>query len=391
MAWFFRWGIKKQKKEWSYYMKIAIDALPLLGHAGGKVFLQQLINALFDYDKDNEYNLVFRKYNLDLKKYRLKFTNQNNIKIDKILMPNRIMEYFWTFNEFNFLKGDTLYNNSDIFLSLLYFFPIFKKTKTVSILYDITTLKIDEYGSHKKEFMIRMNNLIKRSDKIVAISEFTKKDFCQYFNYPERNVDVVYPTVDLSFKVLDRNKVENMIKKYNLNFREYFIYVGNISYHKNIDRLITAFLKLKYNGKKLVLCGRTNWGKNIVDRIRKDKISDKVMLLENVNDEDLPFLYNGSISLCYVSLYEGFGLPILEAMKCGRPVIVSNLTSMPEVVSDAGITVNPYDETEIASKMEEILNIEKNEYYSRKSLERANFFDQKKLALSMIDIFNKVV
>ncbi|MCX7647050.1 MAG: glycosyltransferase family 4 protein, partial [Elusimicrobiales bacterium] len=174
-------------------------------------------------------------------------------------------------------------------------------------------------------------------------------------------------------------------------FREYFIYVGNISYHKNIDRLITAFLKLKYNGKKLVLCGRTNWGKNIVDRIRKDKISDKVMLLENVNDEDLPFLYNGSISLCYVSLYEGFGLPILEAMKCGRPVIVSNLTSMPEVVSDAGITVNPYDETEIASKMEEILNIEKNEYYSRKSLERANFFDQKKLALSMIDIFNKVV
>ncbi|MCX7647049.1 MAG: glycosyltransferase, partial [Elusimicrobiales bacterium] len=194
-------------------MKIAIDALPLLGHAGGKVFLQQLINALFDYDKDNEYNLVFRKYNLDLKKYRLKFTNQNNIKIDKILMPNRIMEYFWTFNEFNFLKGDTLYNNSDIFLSLLYFFPIFKKTKTVSILYDITTLKIDEYGSHKKEFMIRMNNLIKRSDKIVAISEFTKKDFCQYFNYPERNVDVVYPTVDLSFKVLDRNKVENMIKK----------------------------------------------------------------------------------------------------------------------------------------------------------------------------------
>lgn len=370
-------------------MKISVDALPLVGRAGGKVYTENLLNSFLKYDNFNSYNLVFRKWNMNLSLYRRKY-NSLNFKVSKILIPNRILEYLWTFNDFK-IYADFLYGNPEIYLNSTYFLPNFKKTKIVSVVYDITTLKFEKYFKHKMDFLIRMKNIIKKSSTIVAISEYTKKDFCDYFKIDCKRVNVIYPSVSDNFKPLCKEETVNFLRLKNLRYGEYFLYVGNISYHKNIKRLCEAFLKLKIKNIDLVLCGSAKWGKDIIKEIKSKDKENRIKVMEDIKDLELSYIYNGCLAFFYVSLFEGFGLPVLEAMKCGRPVIVSNSTSLPEVVGDCAIKVDPLSVDDILSAMNFIIDRENNLLYSKKAIYRAGFFNDYNMFCKFTDIFNSLV
>lgn len=374
-------------------MKIAFDALPLIGWAGGKSYTFNLLSDLLDYGNSNFYHLFFRKINLSYKVINSviePFRGRNNFYVHKIYIPNRVLEYLWTFNSFN-IYGDFLFKESDLYLTTSYFLPIFKKTKIISVVYDITTLKIDRYSMHRREFLVRMGNIIKRSAMIVAISNYTKWDFCNYFKVDEKRVRVIYPSVSSIFRPLSFDEVREFLAKKGLGFKEYFLYVGNLSYHKNVIRLMDAFLKIKKNNLKLVLCGPTRWGGDVLKKIKEENLGESVLIFENLSDEELLYLYNGALGFCYVSLYEGFGLPVVEAMKCGCPVIASNTTSLGEVVGEYGITVDPLNVDEISQAMVALLDERLNKELSAKSLKRAEFFNSFNQAKGFMEVFKEIL
>ena len=184
-----------------------------------------------------------------------------------------------------------------------------------------------------------------------------------------------------------------IFKKYQLP-RSYLFYVGNISKHKNVDKIIEAFKKIKSKTNyKLVIAGKLSFGsKDIKKKIKDLDLQDDVIFTGYVPEEDLPALYNGASLFVYPSFYEGFGLPPLEAMQCGCPVITSNTSSLPEVVGNAGIMVDPNDVDELAKQMERVLTNKKLQQKMRKAgLKQAKKFSWEKCARETLKVYEEVL
>jgi glycosyltransferase involved in cell wall biosynthesis len=234
---------------------------------------------------------------------------------------------------------------------------------------------------------------LKTSDKIISVSQHTKNDLIKYFKIPEDKIKVIYEAANENYKPLKENEMNKIKQKYNLNY-PFILYVGGLAPNKNVERLIKALYKLKKQGikHKLIITGVKRYKyKSIFETIDKLNLQKDVIFTGYVPDEDLPALYNAADLFVYPSLYEGFGLPPLEAMQCGTPVITSNTSSLPEVVGDAGIMVNPYNVNELANKMYEVLtNDGLKEELSKKGLERAKLFSWKKCAEEHLKVYEEV-
>jgi len=234
---------------------------------------------------------------------------------------------------------------------------------------------------------------LKTADKIIADSYNTKKDIIKYFKIPEDKIKVIHLGVDEDYKPLPKEKMESIKKKYNIN-HPFILYVGALKPSKNIPTLIKAFYKLKKQGLpyKLVITGKKRWKyKEVFKLIDKLNLSKDTIFTGYVPKEDLPALYNAADLFVSPSLYEGFGLPPLEAMACGTPVITSNTSSLPEVVGDAGIMVDPYDVDGLSKAMYEVLtNDGLREELRKKGLERAKLFSWKECAEEHLKVYEEV-
>jgi glycosyltransferase involved in cell wall biosynthesis len=269
------------------------------------------------------------------------------------------------------------------------------KQKCIITVYDLTPLLFSE--THEKGRVLMHKYLfpliLKKSDKIISISHHTKNDIIKHFKIPEDNIKVIHLAANENYKPLNENEINNIKQKYNLNY-PFILYVGTLEPRKNIPTLLKAFYKLKKQGikHKLVITGKKGWKyKSIFETIEKLNLQKDVIFTGYVPDEDLPALYNAADLFVYPSIYEGFGLPPLEAMQCGTPVITSNTSSLPEVVGDAGIMVNPYDVDELANKMYEVLtNDGLREELSKKGIERAKLFSWKKCAEEHLKVYEEV-
>lgn len=209
-----------------------------------------------------------------------------------------------------------------------------------------------------KLYHLKMPHILEHSAAVVAISEATKKDLVDSFNINPDKIHVIYCGYDdQRFRIIDNPQA--ILDHYGLQSGEYFLYVGSILRHKNILRLVQAFALLE--GKtKLVLAGVCK-DVDYLEEIKKiascSGVSDKhLFYLEYVPDEDLPYLYTGAISFMLPSLHEGFGIPIIEAMACGTPVITSNCSSMPEVAGNAAVLVDPFSVESISAAMKEVID-----------------------------------
>jgi glycosyltransferase involved in cell wall biosynthesis len=221
-----------------------------------------------------------------------------------------------------------------------------------------------------------MPHILAKSAAVVAVSESTKQDLVNCFYVSPDKVHVVYNGYDdARFK-----HVENMqpvLDHYGLKPREYILFVGSILKHKNLLRLIDAFAKLKQNVRLVVAgsCKDTGYLYEILKASEILGVRNRFLYLEYVPDDDLPSLYSGALTFILPSLHEGFGVPLIEAMACGTPVITSNCSAMPEVAGDSAVLVDPYSVDSIASAMHEILNNHRRADSLRQAgLERAKSF-----------------
>jgi glycosyltransferase involved in cell wall biosynthesis len=235
---------------------------------------------------------------------------------------------------------------------------------------------------------------LENADKIIAVSNSTKSDLIKYFNVSAEKIEVIHEAADERFKPLTDDEVRKVKQKYHLDF-PFILYVGGLTPYKNLITLVKAFYKLKIEGinHKLVIAGTKRWRyKELFDFIDHLHLQDDIIFTGYVPDEDLPSMYNAAELFIYPSLYEGFGLPPLEAMACGCPVIASNASSIPEVVGDAGILFDPYDVNKLADHIFEVLSDDLlRANLSKKGLDRAKQFTWDRCALETFKVYQKMI
>ena len=351
------------------------------------------------------YNLInkFAKIS-DKEKIFLINYEENNIfpNLNKIIIKNPLKNitkksyYFWhLYLQFKLNKKDFKLDiihspeNAALFIKL-------RHQKKIITVHDIIPYLFPE--SYTPITLLRYKLLFPRTlrtaDKIIADSNSTKRDLMSYFNVPEEKIRVILLAADEKFKPLNNGETDEIRQKYNLDF-PFIFYVG-LGLRKNIQTLIKAFHKLKKDPgtkQKLVIAGEKEGNyKAIFETIDKLNLQKDVIFTGYVLDEDLSALYNAADLFVYPSLYEGFGLPPLEAMACGTPVITSNTSSLPEVVGDAGIMVDPYDVDRLADAMHKVLsNDGLREDMIKKGLERAEMFSWEKTARETLKVYEEVI
>jgi len=229
---------------------------------------------------------------------------------------------------------------------------------------------------------------IKRASHIIAVSQNTRNDLIKYLDIPDDRISVIYNGVDHS-----------IFKPYNIKLldKPCILYVGSERPRKNLGTLFEAFAKLKGEFPELKLVkvgayGRSGeYRRNTMKKLDSLGITQDVIFVDFTSELELAYYYSSASLLTYPSLYEGFGLPPLEAMACGCPVVTSNTSSLPEVVGKAGIMVNPYDTDSLAQAMRQVLTDSKlREDMIRKGLEQSKKFSWEKAARQTQEVYDKV-
>lgn len=244
----------------------------------------------------------------------------------------------------------------DLFLSPDGFLSLGAKCKQLPVIHDINFY---HYPKDVRWLTSRYYNYFfprfaREAERIVTVSEFSKADIVKNFQIPHEKIDVVYNGASNFFKPVSADKKESAQKKF-VSGKPYFIYVGSIHPRKNIPNLLKAFALLKRSEAlphKLLLAGPHYWGlKEVYQVIKSEGIEDEVVFSNRLSNEDLALAVGGAEALTFVPRYEGFGIPLVEAMACNIPIITSSVSSLPEVAGNAAILVNPDSPEEIKNAM----------------------------------------
>lgn len=272
-----------------------------------------------------------------------------------------------------------------------------KKAKRITTIHDLVPLRLPYTTlDNKKIYYKLIKNCLKKSDLIITVSNNSKKDIQDIFDISSDRITVTYQPITLGSDIPSMETVWGVLRRYGLREKGYILFVGAIEPKKNVGRLIDAYVSLDTD-KKLVIVGKRGWlwegeiGK--IEGLLGKNWSDKIKLLNYVTTRDLKSLYAGAYCLVFPSLYEGFGLPPLEAMTLGCPVITSNVSSLPEVCGDAALYVDPYDVSDIKKKMEDMLNFSPQRWarFSKAGKERANLFSMENYVKRLYEAYSKVL
>lgn len=312
---------------------------------------------------------------------RRMFLQNNTLRIlwEQILLPIKI-------------KNDRL----DLFHYTDHAMALIQRMHPIVItVHDIAYIRFPDLLNKSRQIYKKyiLNLSVEKADVIIADSHSTKRDIVEFFNVNEKKIKVVHLGVESRFRPI--SNVEDYRTKNNLPSK-LILNIGTLEPRKNVVTLIKAFKKLHERGCRdyvLAIAGEKGWlYKTIFEEIRSSGVEQSIRLLGVVRDEDLPLLYNCADLFVYPSLYEGFGLPPLEAMACGIPVITSNTSSLPEVIGNAGIMVDPCD---INSLCEAIYNVledkELRHRMGRNGLKRSKMFTWEKTVREVLGIYNEIL
>ena len=275
--------------------------------------------------------------------------------------------------------------------------PLHKRHKTVITIFDLAYIYFRDCFKpmHYARLKYFTERSLSKADRIIAISESTKQDIVREYHINPDKINVVYLGVDpTQFPVIVPEVVSDIKKKHSLK-DEYIVHVGTMQPRKNLMRLIAAFDAIKGSSHadlQLVLIGKKGWMyKDIFSLVQELHLERDVILLDYVDNNTLSGIMRGAKALVYPSLYEGFGLPILEAFSCGLPVIASRSSSLPEIGGDAVIYFDPYNTDEIIHAISELLeDADKRAEMAQKGRERVNLFSWEKTARETIEAYEKV-
>lgn len=351
------------------FMKIGINVsfLRKQGSGIGQVswnFLRELIKQNPDHDLflylEEDVDLELPK-NFKKRIFLPKFYKRDDLirKVwwEKFLLPKKVKE-----------------DECDVFLSLYQSATVLKDVRHVMVVHDTVPKVFPQYlnNSRKKIYQYLIEKAVKQVDHALTISEYSKKEINKFYGIDKDKITVTLIDCDEVFKKeVDENKAKEVLEKYGLDSKKYIFYVGGFDVRKNVGALLQAYgrmvsrLPKKSQAPMLALGGTFHPHLvPLVTDIEKEAKevclgygieSEKIKSLGFVDQVDLPIIYKNAEFFCYPSLHEGFGLPPLEAMNVGCAVMASNITSLPEVVGDAALLVNPNDTEEIAQRMEELL------------------------------------
>jgi len=374
-------------------MKIGIDARTMGYYPGMGRYCSSIIEALAKMDKVNKY-IVYVTKRPDMPSIQ----NPNFIKI-VVEIPPLSLGTLFRFSKV--LARDKL----DIFFAPFYISPWTVPCRMVLTVHDMMDRSFPDIFAHhpfpvssllKVFYRIVTWRSIKNASCIIAVSEFTKQEILRYHSIPGDKIVTIHEGVNNKFKQVTEADILYKIKtKYNLP-SEYVLFLGTTKYYKNIHRLLEGFahhIKNKPKGEmQLVIAGMRNVLQSDLMRMAEYLgISERISFVGAIEEDDLAALYSGAKVFILPSLYEGFGLPALEAMACGTPVIVSNVSSLPEIVGNAAFFVNPYDAIDIYRALDMVLsNPALQQNLRQLGLEHVKKFSWDTAVKKTLDIFEEI-
>ena len=375
-------------------MRIALDArMAVEPLSGSGRYAINLIRALAELDHENQYLI------LQNRRFSERITKAKNFRTIWVNRPAlSLRNVFW-------LQALLGKEKIDVFHSLYFLAPLGRGFANIITVHDLMPLTLPNFFQGRK-FLVRVyaklfthvfirSSLI-YSNEIITDSQTVRDDVIRWKPECERKITVICPAVDPLFKKMnDPKPIEEIKSKFGLTKR-IILYVGNTRPYKNLPRLIKAFKLLKKdNGQscQLVIGGGESRNLPLLKRLTKSlELKDSVVFTGNLSDEEVIALMNAADIFVFPSIYEGFGLPPLEAMACGTPVITSKAGSLPEVVGDAAILVNPKDEQEIASAMLRLLKDDSlHQELIKKGYQRISSFTWKNTAKKTVRVYQKVM
>ena len=277
--------------------------------------------------------------------------------------------------------------------------PLWKGPTAVVTFHDMGFLRYPNthHELYAALFPSLVNRTVDRARIIVTPSDSSRKEICYYYPRAKNKIRVVHLAASEEFRRLDNDGfLDSVRQKYNLP-QEIILCVGTLEPRKNLERLFTAFgiyfQRRPHSDLKLVLCGK-KWIKHekFLQALHVSGVADKVIITGYVPQDELAAIYNCAMALAFPSYYEGFGIPAVEAMNCGLPVIASNVFSLPEILGDAALYFDPFDPMDIADSIEKIVDNPDERWRLREiGLNRAKKFSWEKTAKEMEDVYTEAL
>jgi glycosyltransferase involved in cell wall biosynthesis len=369
-------------------MHIAIDAHSVGTQLGGnETYATNLIEALAAIDQINRYTLFVTKPSAIER-----FANRwPNFTVKQTLPHTPIVRIPIT------LSAELRKNPVDV-LHVQYTAPPLCPCPIVTTIHDLAFEHLPETFKRRSWMQLRITvrHTARRAAEIITVSEYSRQDICATYGISPERVTVTPEAASAEFvPITNEAALQNVRRKYGIE-RDYLLALGSIQPRKNLVRLIEAYAYLceSHPGRELpllVIAGKRAWLENEVFRVAKTSAASRdVIFTGYVPDSALPALYSGALCFIYPSYFEGFGLPPLEAMKCGTPVIAGNRTSLPEVVGGAGLLIDPFDSRSIADGIAQLLfNPNVRADLGRRGLERAQLFDWQNTAKQTLQVYER--
>jgi len=274
--------------------------------------------------------------------------------------------------------------------------PPFLKCRTVASIFDIAYEHVPQFFDAAQRTWLKalVPWSARRADHIITLSEHSKKDIVRAYGIAEEKITVTHLGAGADFHPRDKEKAkERLAQQYGIH-GDFILYLGRLQARKNLTRLVEAYALVRKAGLRqtLVIAGKQDsLFEPVRSRIKELKLEEDVLLPGYVNAEDVPVFYSAAEVFVYPSLYEGFGLPVIEAMSCGVPVITSRGSSLEEVAGNAALLIDPLDEVSIASALKQVLgDSELRNHLSKAGLSRSKQFDFKEAARQTVAVYERV-
>lgn len=376
-------------------MRITIDLSPAVHHhAGLGRYSQELLAAMLHVAPANDYTVFYNSPRRDLSpEAPLDQLPRRTLPLsNKPWRMSVLLAHFLGYKMNRWLKPGDVFHATDHLL------PPLACLASVFTLHDLIYLFYPEYHLplNRWYLTLMMPRFLQTADRVIVVSENTRLDAVRLMNLPADKTRVIYEGVNPAYHpIADRAELERVRTKYHLPDR-LLLYFGTIEPRKNLLVLLEAYqalLRANANAPRLVIAGRKGWlYQPVFDRVRELGLDAQVHFTDWVDEADAPALMNLADVFVFPSLYEGFGLPPLEAMACGIPVICSNASSLPEIMGEAGILFEPHDTHALVQAMSRVLENEGTRQALRKAgLEQAQKFSWERAARETLQVYEEAV
>lgn len=384
-------------------MKIAIDIRCLAEgrHSGVEEYTTQLLRALFSMDPFNEYVLFLNSFS-EVKTNLAWVEMYSNVSVRRFRIPNKLLNLSLWYLRRPFL--DKLVGGADIFFfPNINFLSVSPRAKCVLTMHDLSFVLYPETFSVKRRLwhaFVAPKNLCRRADRLIAVSQSTMDDIATHYGISQEKISLVPSGVSGRFSEIDRNdpRMLHTKTKYGLPYRFAF-FLGTREPRKNIGAVIAGYEKYRdmlseeETPLHLVIAGTSGWGSGaFLAAAHASRYQNDIHCIGCVDDEDKPVLYNLAEVFVYLSLYEGFGFPVLEAMRCGTPTITAHHSSLAEITDGYALLIDPYKPNELALALREFSRDKRlGKYGTESGRRRAYEYRWELTASATLEVFRETL